>query len=142
MESALNVYYLLMAIYGWYQWCYGSENKNKLAIRSFSAGEHLKAIALIVVLAVTSGYFLDRNTDAALPYLDSFTSCAAVVTTWMVAKKVLQNWLYWIVINSLTIYLYLERGFALYALLFMVYIVISIIAYRQWRHTWRYDRTT
>ena len=140
MESALNVYYLLMAIYGWYQWRYGSVRKDVLSVRSFSLTEHLITILVIVVLALVSGYFLDKNTNAALPYLDSFTTWAAVITTWMVAKKVLQNWLYWIVINSASIYLYLERGFALYALLFAVYIVIAIIAYRQWRHSWRYDR--
>jgi len=135
MESALNVYYLLMAIFGWWQWQYGSEHKTTLQIRSLALYEHLSIFGLIAVLTAISGYLLSANTDAALPYLDSFTTWSAVITTWMVARKILENWLYWIVINSAAIYLYLERGFALYAVLFALYVVIAVFGYRQWRLT-------
>lgn len=134
MESALNVYYLLMAIFGWWQWQYGSEERARLAIRSLVAKEHFTILGLIAALTLTSGYLLSNNTDAALPYLDSFTTWAAVITTWMVARKILENWLYWIVINSATIYLYIDRGFLLYAVLFGLYVIIALWGYRQWRH--------
>lgn len=133
MESALNVYYLLMAVFGWWQWQYGSKTKSTLAIRSLVIREHLTIVAVIATLTLLSGTLLDNNTDAALPYLDSFTSWSAVITTWMVARKILENWLYWIVINSASIYLYLERGFLLYAVLFGLYVIIAVFGYRQWR---------
>jgi len=133
MESALNVYYLLMAIFGWWQWQYGSATKTTLKIRSLALKEHLSIFALITALSLISGYFLSTKTDAALPYLDSFTTWSAVITTWMVARKILENWLYWIVINC-----YLERGFALYAVLFMLYVIIAFFGYRQWRYTLRH----
>ena len=138
MESALNVYYLLMAVFGWWQWQYGSTEKSTLSIRSLTAKEHLIILTLIAALTLVSGYFLNSNTDAALPYLDSFTTWSAVITTWMVARKILENWLYWIVINSASIYLYLDRGFVLYAVLFALYVVIAVVGYRQWRYTLRY----
>jgi len=138
MESALNVYYLLMAIFGWWQWQYGSANRTTLSIRSFRLHEHLSAFALVAALTAISGYFLSTKTDAALPYLDSFTTWSAVITTWMVARKILENWLYWIVINCASIYLYLERGFVLYAVLFALYVVIAFFGYRQWRYTVRH----
>ena len=138
MESALNVYYLLMAIFGWWQWQYGSATKTTLKIRSLALKEHLSIFALITVLSLISGYLLSTKTDAALPYLDSFTTWSAVITTWMVARKILENWLYWIVINCASIYLYLERGFALYAVLFMLYVIIAFFGYRQWRYTLRH----
>ena len=134
MESALNVYYLLMALFGWWQWRYGSVNKSTLAIRSLVLKEHILILSLIVILTLVSGYFLNSKTDAALPYLDSFTTWSAVITTWMVTRKILENWLYWIVINSASIYLYLERGFALYAALFVLYVIIAVFGYMQWRH--------
>ena len=138
MESALNVYYLLMAVFGWWQWQYGSTEKSTLSIRSLTAKEHLIILTLIAALTLVSGYFLNSNTDAALPYLDSFTTWSAVITTWMVARKILENWLYWIVINSASIYLYLDRGFVLYDVLFALYVVIAVVGYRQWRYTLRY----
>ncbi len=141
MESALNVYYLAMAVYGWYQWRYGGTQNGKLAVRSFSTTEHLLAIVSVAILALVSGYFLAQKTQAALPYLDSFTTWSAVITTWMVARKILENWLYWIIINSATIYLYLDRGFALYALLFVVYIVLSMIGFLQWRKSLQQQAT-
>ena len=140
MESALNVYYLLMAIFGWWQWRYGSINKSTLAIRSLALKEHLIILSLIALLTVISGYFLNARTDAALPYLDSFTTWSAVITTWMVTRKILENWLYWIVINSASIYLYLERGFALYAALFVLYVIIAVFGYLQWRNTHNHSR--
>lgn len=138
MESALNVYYLLMAIFGWWQWQYGSAIKTTLRIRSLTLIEHLSIFVLIATLTVISGYFLSSKTDAALPYLDSFTTWSAVITTWMVARKILENWLYWIIINCAAIYLYLERGFVLYAVLFALYVVIAFFGYRQWRYTARH----
>ena len=138
MESALNVYYLLMAIFGWWQWQYGSTTKTALKIRSLVLKEHLIILVLITALSLISGYFLSTKTDAALPYLDSFTTWSAVITTWMVARKILENWLYWIAINCASIYLYLERGFALYAVLFALYVVIAFFGYRQWRYTVRH----
>lgn len=132
MESALNVYYLLMAIVGWWQWQYGSSTKGVLPIRSLRLKEHLVLFAIIAILSIFSGYLLSQNTNAVLPYLDSFTTWSAVITTWMVTQKILENWLYWIVINSASIYLYLDRGYVLYAVLFCLYIVIAIFGFIQW----------
>jgi len=138
MESALNVYYLAMAVFGWWQWQYGGKEdgggeKTILSIQSWPVKNHIIALTLIAVLTLSSGYLLNQNTSAALPYLDSFTTWSAVITTWMVARKVLENWLYWIVINSISIYLYIDRAFFLYAVLFVLYIIIAVFGYRQWR---------
>ena len=133
MESGLNIYYLLMAIFGWWQWQYGSKQKTELEITSWKISQHAYAFGLILLLTVLSGYFLSNKTDAALPYVDSFTTWAAVVTTWMVAKKVLENWLYWMIINPISIWLYTERDLYLYALLFVAYSIIPIFGYINWR---------
>lgn len=133
MESALNVFYLVMAVYGFYQWRYGGMAGNQLAISSWRLQQHCKALLLIIVLAAGSGYLLNNFTDAALPFVDSFTSWAAVVTTWMVARKVLENWLYWVVIDSISIWLFIQRELYLYALLFVCYTVIAVYGYLQWK---------
>lgn len=135
MESALQVYYLIMAVYGWYRWKYGGTGNDSLPISVWNMQTHLLVITGLLGVAVASGYFLSNNTQAAWPYLDSFTTWASVVTTYMVAQKILENWLYWLIIDSVSIFLYLDRGLYLYALLFMVYIVIVIFGLIAWtRH--------
>ena len=147
MESALQLYYLAMAVYGWQQWrgggrpvegdFAGDAQGQALAISSWRPRSHLYAVGAVLVMSAVSGALLARFTDAALPYLDSFTTWGSILTTWMVARKVLENWLYWLVIDAAAIYLYLERGLMLTAGLFMVYLVIVVFGYLQWQKHYR-----
>jgi len=141
MESLLQVYYIAMAIYGWYQWRQ-PKGGEPLMISCWSASRHLQVIGGVVLISLISGYLLNRHTEAAWPYLDSFTTWASVVTTYMVTKKVLENWLYWIVIDSLSIFLYLDRGLHLTALLFVGYTVIAIFGFYQWRQSHQQAQVT
>ncbi len=133
MESALNGYYMLMAVYGWYQWRHGGVASSPLPIRRWPWRYHCVAIVAVVAVAGCSGFLLAAKTDAAWPYLDSFSTWGAVLTTYMVARKVLENWLYWLVIDSVSIVLYVDRGLYLYALLFLAYLVIAVFGYLTWR---------
>lgn len=133
MESALNVYYLAMAVYGWMSWrSGGSTNNGKLAVQRWGLSQHMIAIGGVLIISAASGYLLSENTNAVMPYLDSFTTWGAVLTTWMVARKVLENWLYWVVIDALAIYLYIDRELYLTALLMMVYVVLAIAGFVLW----------
>lgn len=139
MESALNVYYMAMAVYGWYQWTHGGKNgePHALEIRPLSAGQHGLIIGSTALLTAVSGYLLSEHSDAAWPYVDSFTTWASVITTYLVARKYLQNWLYWIVIDAVSIPLYIDRELHLTALLFVIYIVIAVFGYRSWLQHYR-----
>lgn len=141
MESALNVYYLFMAGYGWWQWRRPTATASDAAtaplpVRRFTLREHLIAITSVVALTLVSGILLQNKTSAALPFLDSFTTWGSVITTWMVAKKILENWLYWLVIDSASILLYLDRELYLYAGLFAVYLVIVVFGWLEWRRSY------
>jgi len=133
MESVLQVFYIAMAVYGWYSWKHGEGPDNKLIVSSWPLTRHLAPLALILLLTLASGFVLSRYSDAALPYLDSFTTWGAIVATWMVAKKIIQNWHYWFIIDSVSVYLYISRGLWLTALLFLLYLVLIVIGYREWR---------
>lgn len=136
MESALSVYYLLMAIYGWWSWRQGVENQPR-AIQTLSTKTHGLIFIFIVTVTLINGYLLSENTQAALPYLDSFTTWGAVVTTILVARKVLENWLYWIVIDSAACYMYLQRDLYLTAALMAVYLVLVVLGWLQWRQEYQ-----
>lgn len=141
MESALNVYYMVMAVYGWYQWTHGGTSDGNephvLEVRSMSAQQHILVITGIAILCVVSGKLLSEHSSAAWPYVDSFTTWASVITTYLVTRKYLQNWLYWIVIDAVSIPLYIDRGLNLTALLFVAYVVIAVVGYFKWRDHWR-----
>ena len=135
-ESALNVFYVVMAVYGWYQWRFGSRDHDRLPISSWSVGRHLKIIGVTALFVPLLGYYMSRH-GAAYPYLDALTSCFAVVTTYMVTVKVLENWLYWLVIDGLSIYLYAQKGLYLTVVLFVVYLVLAVLGYLHWRRLYR-----
>lgn len=137
MESALQVYYLGMAVYGWRQWKYGNREGAELPVSRWRLNTHLRVITAVLLVSVASGYLLAHNTDAAWPFLDSFTTWASVLTTWMVARKILENWIYWLVIDAVSIFLYLDRGLYLYSLLFMAYLVIVVFGFMQWNRHYR-----
>ncbi|WP_299768527.1 nicotinamide riboside transporter PnuC [uncultured Pseudoteredinibacter sp.] len=133
MESALQIYYLLMAVFGWWQWRQLSNQEKPLRIHCWSWQRHILAITLVLVLTVISGSLLESYSQAAMPFLDSFTTWGAVVTTYMVARKVLENWIYWLVIDGISIYLYLDRGLIFTAALFVLYEVMVIFGFFKWR---------
>ena len=137
MESGLQIYYLAMAFYGWYQWRDAQTETVSLRVSKWRAKQHVVALALIATLTFVSGSLLNSGTDANLPYLDSFTTWASVVTTFMVARKILENWLYWLVIDSVSIYLYLDRELYFTSLLFAIYIVIIFFGWFAWNRSYR-----
>ena len=136
MESALQVFYAGMAVYGWQQWRRGGADNKGVSIRTWPLRVHALVLVVIAALSAAFGWFLS-GTDAAFPYLDSFTTVAAVIATFMVAKKVLENWIYWFIIDSVSVYLYAARDLPLYAALFVFYLVLIVIGFRQWLADWR-----
>lgn len=133
MESGLQIFYIAMALYGWYSWKRGDGTGRELKVSSWPGRRHILPLLLILTATLVSGYLLAAFTNAAMPYLDSFITWGAVFTTWMVAHKIIQNWHYWFVIDAVSVYLYLNRGLYLTALLFVLYLVLIVIGLRQWR---------
>jgi nicotinamide mononucleotide transporter len=155
MDSALNIYYAAMAVVGWFSWqasrTLSTAPMPPLTISSpiipspiiqWQAKQHIQWISLVLILSAISGYFLAKLTDAAFPYLDSFTTWASLLATWMVVKKVLETWLYWLVIDFVSMLLYFNKGLLFTALLFALYVVIVIYAYFNWRKIMQQDLAT
>lgn len=133
MQSALNVFYLAMAVYGFIEWRRGRTQESGVLIRSWGVKQHLFAAAAILGATLINGWLLARGTDAVAPYLDSFVTWSSVVTTWMVARRLIENWLYWILIDSVAAYLYFSQQLLVTALLFAAYVGIVIHGYVRWR---------
>ena len=137
MESALNVFYFAMAIYGFSVWYRGRTEDHELPVSKWALSIHGNAILAIIAVSLVSGYLLDTRTDAAFPYIDSFTTWSAIWATFLVARKVLENWWYWLVIDIASIFIYWARDLQLTSLLFVVYVIMIPFGLISWTRSWR-----
>ena len=136
MESLLNAFYFAMAIYGWTVWQRGKAAAD-LPVSVWPVQIHLYAVSIIICCTAASGFLLATNTDAAYPYVDSATTFAAIWATFLVARKVLENWWYWLVIDAVSVFIYWTRGLEATAMLFIVYIVLIPIGLAAWTRSYR-----
>jgi len=132
-ESVLFTYYVIMGFYGWYVWSGGGSNSEKFTIRKLPVKTHLLILLAGYILTVVLFLILQTFTDAKMPLLDSFTTIFSFIATWMVAKRIIENWIYWICINALTIYLYFSRDLNVYAVLSFVYTILAVYGYFEWK---------
>ena len=137
MESALNVFYFAMAIYGWSVWYHGRTDDHELPVSKWALSIHSYAITAIIIASLISGYILDTRTDAAFPYIDSLTTWAAIWATFLVARKVLENWWYWLLIDIASIFIYWSRELQLTSVLFAIYVVMIPFGLISWTRTWK-----
>lgn len=139
MQVALNAFYLAMAVYGFIEWRRGRSSEGEVMIASWTPRQHGLAAALIVAAALVNGWLLS-GTHAAQPYLDSLVTWGSVVATWMVARRVIENWLYWIVFDGLAAYLYFTQGLLALTILFVIYLGVVIRGYFTWRREQQQQR--
>ena len=133
MEAVLNFYYVVMAVVGWWQWQRDTAAQGSLVISTMTWQQHVMLISAMLILALLFGWIMGTYADAAWPFMDSFTTWASILTTILVVRKILENWLYWLLIDSISIWLYFDRGLYLTVLLFAVYLVIVVFGYINWR---------
>jgi len=137
MEALLQIFYIFIGLYGLYQWRFKADKKDALKITTWSVKNHLMVIGALVFLTFISGYVLMIYTAAASPFIDAFTTWGAIAASYLVAKKILENWFYWFVIDFVSVFLFISRELYPTALLFIVYLVLVVIGYSAWRKSWQ-----
>jgi nicotinamide mononucleotide transporter len=131
MQALLQVYYVLVAIHGWRHWG-AAGTSAELPVSRWQLSAHLAALAALAILVL--GTVLIRDTPGDLrATLDAATSWGSVLATWMVAQKKLDAWLYWIVIDALSVILYLQAGLMATAALYLLYTVLAVLGWFQWQ---------
>jgi nicotinamide mononucleotide transporter len=135
MEAVLNAFYLAMAGYGWYAWRSGSTATRERPVVSWPVNTHLMVSAVLVALSALTGYGLNVYTDAAFPYIDSLTTWFAIWTTFLVARKVLENWWYWLCIDLASVFIYWSRDLQLTGILFVIYIIMIPFGLIAWTNS-------
>jgi nicotinamide mononucleotide transporter len=136
-DMGLQVIYIALSLYGWYQWLYGGAHRTELAVSR--ASRRLALVLPIIGVASTAllGTLLHRSTNAALPYLDSTTTSTSLIAQWMMTRKILENWLVWIAVDVVYIGMFAYKALYLTAGLYAIFLVLSAIGYRDWRRDYR-----
>ena len=130
-EAGLYGLYALFGLYGWWSW--SANQGGEVLIGRISLVVLMTLSAIGVVLSIGTGYLMRTLTDSPRPFLDSFTSVFGLLATWLEAKRFLEAWHYWIILNGISIGLYIDRGASFYAGLMGVYFVMSFIGLCQWK---------
>ncbi|MBU2651813.1 MAG: nicotinamide riboside transporter PnuC [Bacteroidetes bacterium] len=134
-DMSLQVYYLGISFYGWYHWAFGKRNGTgeKLPVSFASLKVMMVSLVVAVVLFWTISAILIHYTDSDLPYWDAFTTALSFVATWMLARKIIENWLVWIVVDAVSVGIYIYKGLYPTAILFTVLTILAIAGYISWR---------
>jgi len=131
-SSLLNFYYMIMAVYGFILWRSGGEKGEELEITQWSLKKNVSIILSGITIAIVLAYLSDTYTEAKFAYLDTFVMVFSVIATWMLANKILENWLYWMVIDCAAIVLYWKSGYLATIILFVIYVLLAFYAYYSW----------
>jgi nicotinamide mononucleotide transporter len=137
-SSILNFYYMAMAIYGFMLWK-EDEDGSRLSISTLALKQHFLLIASGLVGSVVLGYLSETYLGARFAYLDAFVMVFSGIATWLMAKKVLENWFYWVIIDSTAIVLYFKSGYLATIVLFVLYVVLAFYGYASWRKRFNAD---
>ncbi len=138
-DMGINFVYFVMSVYGWYAWTRKDQSKELIKITYCTKKEHWISLGMFLFFFITLVYILSNFTDSTVPYLDSFTTSIFIVGMWLMAIKKIENWIYWIIGDVISIPLYFYKGLVLTSFQFTVFLILAIMAYIEWKK--RYTET-
>jgi nicotinamide mononucleotide transporter len=128
-EAGLYFFYVLIAIYGWWAW----SRPDVQPIHELKLVRHLLIVFSGLLLATGLSFLTSEFTDAARPFADSLSTVFGIIATFLTIRKVLSNWIYWILIDLFSVWLYLTRDSEIYAMQMLLFAILAIFGLIQWR---------
>lgn len=139
-DALLQIIYLILLVYGWMVWNRSKNEKEEIRTVSILLAKKLVIIGVLSTIAL--GVFLSLYTNASLPYLDAALTIISLIAQWMIAKKMIENWLLWIVVNTIYIPLYVYKGLAFTSILYLLFLILAINGWYNWRKIKSNERLT
>lgn len=138
-DMGLQMYYVVISIYGWYEWLRGnsSDSKEMLKVSRLSLNLGLVLVLVSFLIFLLMWYVLKNYTDSPVPFADSLATSLSIVATWMLARKILEHWLVWVFVDAFSIGLFLYKDLLPTVVLFVVYTFMAVVGYREWRKEYR-----
>lgn len=133
-DFAINVYYLIIAIYGYIVWTFGLSRKKRapLQISHMPSRNYLYAGLVFIAIYSFLAWGLIYFTNSNVPYWDAFNTALSIVAMWMLARKYVEQWIAWFVVDAVSVGLDIYKGIYFYAVLYAIYTVIALLGYRKW----------
>ncbi|WP_321372984.1 nicotinamide riboside transporter PnuC [uncultured Draconibacterium sp.] len=133
-DMGLQIYYVVISIYGWYFWLTGKKkNEKKVAVKRTRKILWLKLAVVSIALYALLLFILNHYTNSDVPHMDSMTTALSIIATWMLARKYLEHWLIWIFVDAFSAGLYVYKGLWATVILFIVYTIMALLGYIEWR---------
>jgi nicotinamide mononucleotide transporter len=132
-DMGINFFYFIMSVYGWYNWTRKDKTDHVIPISANTLKQNLLSLAGTVVFFLILQYILRNFTDSTVPYIDSTTTAIFIIGMWLMALKKIENWIYWIVGDIISIPLYFYKGLALTSFQFTIFLILAIMGYIEWR---------
>ena len=131
-DMGLQVYFMVMNIYGWYYWAKKSGDESKIPVTVITSREVIYSVIAIIIFTIILGTGL-KYTPASYPYIDSFCTACSLVAQVFLARKVLENWLIWIFVDIVYVGVYIFKGLELTAIMYAIYVGIALLGYIDWK---------
>ncbi len=132
-DSLQQVMYMILLSYGWYSWNRPLKFKKTLPVSHLETREGLLCAAVSILFTLLLGMVLKTYTQASYPWPDSFATALAFTAQYLIARKKIENWILWMIVNCIYIIIYIEKSLLLYAILFTVYLLLSFMGFFQWK---------
>ncbi|WP_321344303.1 nicotinamide riboside transporter PnuC [uncultured Draconibacterium sp.] len=133
-DMGLQVYYVIISIYGWYFWITGKkQNEKNVAVKTTRKVLWIKLAIVSAALYALLLFILNNYTNSDVPHMDSITTSLSIVATWMLARKYLEHWLLWVFIDAFSAGLYVYKGLWATVILFIVYTIMAWLGYVEWK---------
>ena len=136
-ETVLQILFVAAMVYGWWHWSRGAKDTGSLAVQRLSAWSAAGWAGATLVLWLAWGGAMARFTDAALPWWDGFVFAASVVSQWLQARKLLENWIGWIIANTVAVGVFWAKGFYWFAVLYFLFWLLAWGGWRAWWRSWK-----
>jgi nicotinamide mononucleotide transporter len=136
-DMGLQVVYLALSVYGWYEWKFGGADRTELHVTRTSRRQAISLATLAVLFAAGLGLYLERHTDAALPWVDSAAVATSLAAQWMMTRKLLENWLVWVAVDVVYVVMFISKGLVITAVLYAIFLLLAAQGFFQWRRSWQ-----
>ncbi|WP_372755133.1 nicotinamide riboside transporter PnuC [Labilibaculum sp.] len=131
-DMSLQFYYVFISIYGWIAWTKGKQ-KEELPVTKLTNKLFMVLLGASLLIYFLISYLLVNYTDGSIPYWDAFTTALSIVATWMLARKILEQWLVWVLVNAVSLCLYIYKGLYPTSILFLFYTILAVVGYIHWK---------
>ena len=135
-DMGLQFIYAGISVYGWYHWLHGGADRGVLKVSRITRPTAILVAGIGVPGSLSLGWLLHSYTDAALPYLDATLSVTSLLAQWLMSRKVLENWLIWVVLDVFYVGMFMYKGLYLTAGLYAAFLILAARGYFDWRRSW------